>query len=82
MPPMIVSLALPFEQSLALYASLVIYCLSLIFLSRMIDGRNGCIAVAFWSEQGNPRQAFTKVENKKIKDIIKEVVGSEPKKEE
>jgi hypothetical protein len=60
----------------------VLYCLTLITLSRIIDGPQGCIAVPFWSGQGNPRSAYTIMENKKIKDIIKEVAGKAPKAEE
>lgn len=66
---MIISLALTIEDNVKYFVSLLLFALSLVFVSLIIDGKEKCIVSPFWS--GNPRRAYNIIENKKIIDLIK-----------
>ena len=67
---MIVTLALDIETNVKLFMALLLYGLSLLALSILMDGKNA-IVVPFWKGEGNTRKAYKLIENKKIIHIIK-----------
>jgi hypothetical protein len=68
---MVISLALPLDQNVMFFLSLILYALTLIALSWVMDGPNNSIISPFWSSKGNPRKSYSKIENKKIIDLYK-----------
>ena len=59
-------------------SAILLYCLTVVILSILIDGKKNAIVAPFWRKEGNPRKAFNKIENKKILDSIREIKASKP----
>jgi len=68
--PLAVSVSFTVEGNLKLMSAMILWCVSLIALSELIDGSNNSI-LAKWGF--NPRKAYNVIYNKKIIDLIRQV---------
>ena len=66
--PIAVSVSFTVEGNLKLMSSMILWCISLISLSVLLDGWDRCI-LAKWGF--NPRKAYNIIYNKKIIDLIR-----------